>query len=323
MSELIRVKGLVVDYTTAHQSIRALDSVDMTIVDGVSLGLVGESGSGKTTLGMALGRLLPINAKLVSGQLFVAGQSVFNLDEQGIDSLRQDNLGFVFQSPMASLNPTMRVSKQIELSLGGNVSTGDVGELLSRVGLKDTKRIGRSYPHELSGGMAQRVVIAMAIARNPRLLVADEPTVSLDVSIRDQILDLLVSLREEADMTTVLLSHELGIVSRYCDVIGVMYSGRIVEFGPTGEVFNNPVHPYTRGLLEAAPGRERQKDRLRSIPGMPPLLRSASNSCTFAPRCEWGKNICSEERPELVQFNNRMVVCHRWKEFTKEQICDS
>ena len=279
MSELIRVKDLVVDYTTAHQSIRALDGVDMTIVDGVSLGLVGESGSGKTTLGMALGRLLPINAKLVSGQLFVAGQSVFDLDEQGIDSLRQDNLGFVFQSPMASLNPTMRVSKQIELSLGGNVNTGDVGELLSRVGLIDTKRIGRSYPHELSGGMAQRVVIAMAIARNPRLLVADEPTVSLDVSIRDQILDLLVSLREEADMTTVLLSHELGIVSRYCDVIGVMYSGRIVEFGPTGEVFNNPVHPYTRGLLEAAPGRERQKDRLRSIPGMPPLLRSASNSC--------------------------------------------
>ena len=278
MSELIRVKDLVVDYTTAHQSIRALDGVDMTIVDGVSLGLVGESGSGKTTLGMALGRLLPINAKLVSGQLFVAGQSVFDLDEQGIDSLRQDNLGFVFQSPMASLNPTMRISKQIELSLGGNVNTGDVGELLSRVGLIDTKRIGRSYPHELSGGMAQRVVIAMAIARNPRLLVADEPTVSLDVSIRDQILDLLVSLREEADMTTVLLSHELGIVSRYCDVIGVMYSGRIVEFGPTGEVFNNPVHPYTRGLLEAAPGRERQKDRLRSIPGMPPLLRSASNS---------------------------------------------
>ena len=216
-----------------------------------------------------MGRLLPANAKLAWGRS-VASKPLFELDDERLVSLRRSRLGCVFQSPMSALNPTARIGKQISWALGRKPSESEVHELLRQVGLREAHRIARAYPNELSGGMAQRVVIAMAIARRPELLVADEPTASLDASIRGQILELIISLQHAIRATLVLLSHELSTVARTCDAVGVMYGGRVVETGPASIVFKAPQHPYTQGLLKAALGAERPGERLAAIPGRPP-----------------------------------------------------
>ena len=247
MSALVRADNLVVDYETPGGTVRALDGASFELPPGRSLGLVGESGSGKSTLGLAIGRLLPVNAYRAGGDLAVDGRSVFALDDDGIRALRRNLLGFVFQSPMAALDPTMRVGRQIAFACGEQPAAGRVSELLRQVGLQDSA--ARAYAHELSGGMAQRAVIAMAIARGPRLLVADEPTASLDSSLRAQILDLLIALKDETGAALVLLSHELPVVARTCDYIGVMYGGRVVEFGESAAVFANPLHTLQRSAV--------------------------------------------------------------------------
>ncbi len=212
MTALLVAEDLAIDYMTPRGTVRALDGADLTLEPGTSLGLVGESGSGKTTLGMAMGRLLPSSARRVAGDLSIDGRSVFALDNDGIATLRRDRLGFVFQSPMAALDPTMRIGKQVLLACGDRAGGDDVLTMLRHVGLANVEHVVRAYPHELSGGMAQRVVIAMAIARRPALLVADEPTASLDASIRDQNLDLLLALKEETGAAFILLSHEMSVV---------------------------------------------------------------------------------------------------------------
>ncbi len=310
MSAFVVASNLAIEYRTALGAIRALDGADLRIEAGSSMGLVGESGSGKTTLGMAMGRLLPANAKLASGSLTVASQPLFELDDERLVSLRRSRLGFVFQSPMSALNPTARIGKQISWALGRKPSESEVHELLRQVGLREAHRIARAYPNELSGGMAQRVVIAMAIARRPELLVADEPTASLDASIRGQILELIISLQHAIRATLVLLSHELSTVARTCDAVGVMYGGRVVETGPASIVFKAPQHPYTQGLLKAALGAERPGERLAAIPGAPPVLTSASPGCSFAARCGLADEACRNVRPDLRPFAGREVACH-------------
>lgn len=311
MTALLVAEDLTIDYITPRGTVRALDGATLTLEPGTSLGLVGESGSGKTTLGMAIGRLLPSYARRVGGDLSIDGRSVFALDNDGITTLRRDRLGFVFQSPMAALDPTMRIGRQVSFSLGDRARGDDVFTLLRKVGLADVEHVARAYPHELSGGMAQRVVIAMAIARRPSLIVADEPTASLDASIRDQILDLLMALKEEAGAAFILLSHEMSVVARYCDMIAVMYGGRVVEHGPSADVLNQPTHPYTRALLEAAPGKERAGQRLSPIPGVPPVLSGPSAGCSFAPRCRWAEDLCHRTRPMARDVARRITVCHR------------
>jgi peptide/nickel transport system ATP-binding protein len=310
MTVIVEARDLAIEYATSGGAVRALDGADIAIEAGVSLGLVGESGSGKTTLGMAIGRLLPENARLTAGDLHVSGRSVFGLGDDDLLLLRQRELGFVFQSPMSALNPTARVAQQVAWALGAEANGAQVLALLRRVGLPDAADVAKAYPHELSGGMAQRVVIAMAIARQPRLLIADEPTASLDASIRGQILDLLLALRAEIGAAFVLLSHELAVVARCCEWVGIMYGGRVVEFGRSAEVLNSPAHPYTQGLLRAAPGAERPGTRLVPIPGTPPVLSAPAAGCAFRARCPLGDATCERTRPAPRRLNGRLILCH-------------
>jgi len=310
MTELVVASDLAIEYETARGTIRALDGANLTIEAGTSIGLVGESGSGKTTLGMAMGRLLPSGARRVAGSLSIGSLSIFDLDDRDVVSLRRRQLGFVFQDPMSALNPTARVGKQLHWALETRADRDEIHELLRRVGLRDVRRVANAYPHELSGGMAQRVVIAMAIARRPRLLIADEPTASLDASVRGQILKLIRSLKKEIHATLVLLSHELTVVAGICDIVGVMYGGRVVEVGPARAVFDTAVHPYTQALLRAAPGAEGPGARAISIPGTPPVLAGPAIGCAFASRCRLADEICQHVRPELRRLPDRHVLCH-------------
>ena len=310
---LLQVQDLAIEYATPTAvARRALDGADVTVQAGEVLGLVGESGSGKTTLALAIGRLLPDSARRAGGDLLVNGRSVFELDAAGLRSVRRDVLGFVFQNPMTALDPTLRIGRQVALAAG---RARDVQHLLQQAGLQDVERIVRSFPHQLSGGMAQRVVIAMAIARGPRLLVADEPTASLDASLREQILSLLVSLRDTTGAGIVLVGHELHAIARHSDSVAVMYGGRVVEHGSSSLVFDLPAHPYTAALLAVAPGHEHQGEILQAIPGAPPALVARSEACAFAPRCAFAAPQCEQERPELRHVAGRVVACHRAEAF--------
>ena len=307
MTALIEARGLTIAYESRGHRAFALDAVDLAIERDESFALVGESGSGKTTLGMAIGRLLPGEANREAGDLLVEGRSVFDMSAQNLRALRQEKLGFVFQNPMASLDPTMRVGKQVALALNGR---GVVAELLARVELPEPERVARRFPHQLSGGMAQRVVIAMAIARSPLAVIADEPTASLDASVRHRVMDTLGRLRAETRASLVILSHDLRMVARHAERVAVMYAGRPVEMGPVSRVLGNPSHPYTRALLRAGAGGERPGERLEPIAGSPTTLVERSESCAFAPRCAVRRPVCMDARPEARSVAGRQVACH-------------
>lgn len=229
-------------------------------------------------------------------------------NEAGLRDLRRDVLGFVFQNPVAALDPTMRVRRQLELATGADRPA--INDALEQVGLQDVPRVLRSYPHELSGGMAQRVGIAMALRRHPRLLVADEPTAAVDATLRAQILNLLVSRCREQTCALLLLTHDLHAVAEHTEQIAVMYGGRVVEWGPTQQVLADPLHPYTRALVAALPGEERPGQRLEAIRGVPPVLRSACPGCAYAPRCPDAFADCDHTRPALEAVDGRTVICH-------------
>ena len=311
MSALLHVRGLAITFETPKGPVRALDGVDLDLGSAQSLGIVGESGSGKSTLGLAIGRLLPLNSRRDGGDLMIGGDSVFDLADAEIRGLRRRDIGFVFQNPMTALNPTMRVGKQMARALGKGAGRAQVHALMGRVGLPEPVRVARSFPHQLSGGMAQRVAIGMAIARDPRLLVCDEPTASLDASIRDQILDLLLSLPSQIGASVIILSHDLRAIAKHCDAVAVMYGGRVVEYGTSRDVFDAPCHPYTRALMAAAPGAEGSDGMLEPIPGFQPVLRERSEACAFEPRCGWAIDRCLSERPETRTVADQTVLCHR------------
>lgn len=313
MTTTLRITDLEVEYRTQSQTTRALDGVSLGVETGEVVGVVGESGSGKSTLGLAIGRLLPGTAFRVGGDLLVGDQSVFSVNDEQMRSLRRDYLGFVFQNPMSSLDPTMHVEAQLADTLETR-STAAVDQLLRRVGLSDLSRIRRSYPHQLSGGMAQRVAIAVAIAREPKLVVADEPTASLDASVRGQIMELLAELPRLLSGSVLILSHDLTLVAGYCSRVAVMYAGRAVEVGESTLVFKAPNHPYTSALLAAAPGSEGPDGKIAPIRGMHPVLQSRSDSCPFAPRCEWAIAECTSVRPEARPVGGQIVICHRAEE---------
>jgi oligopeptide/dipeptide ABC transporter ATP-binding protein len=309
-SVLLSAADLAVDYHTAEGPVRALDSASLDVRVGDVMAVVGESGSGKSTLGLAAGRLLPANAARVGGDLKVLGGSIFDLPESQVRALRHDVLGFIFQNPVAALDPTLRIKRQLELAAPGTDETALL-EALTDVGLTDGPRVLRSYPHELSGGMAQRVAIAMALLRRPRLVIADEPTAAVDASRRTQILEILVGRSQEQGSALLLLTHDLHVVRRWCTQIAVMYGGRVVESGPTTEVLTHPSHPYTAALLSALPGDERPHERLSAIPGAPPVLHGPSPGCAFAPRCSHRLEWCDAIRPAALEVAaGRTVCCH-------------
>ena len=310
MSAVVVISDLVVSYRMADADVFALDGVDFTITQGERVGIVGESGSGKSTLGMAIGRLLAPNARFMRGDIRLGGQSILSCSATELRQVRRDRLGFVYQNPMSALDPTMRVGRQVALALRGVPSAAAIQALLSRVGLPEPARAAASFPHELSGGMAQRVVSALAIARDPVVLVADEPTASLDASIQGVILDLLASLRDSTGASLVILSHDLRMVAKRCERLVVMYGGRIVESGPSQQVFHEPRHPYTRALIKAAAGNEGPDDRLEPIPGVPPVLHGESRNCAYVDRCEFAQALCHQKRPEVQVVDGRAITCH-------------
>jgi oligopeptide/dipeptide ABC transporter ATP-binding protein len=304
----LEIDALEVDY---DNGVRALDGATLTVSAGETVGIVGESGSGKSTLGAAVGGLLPSTATIAAGEVRVDGAAVHRLRPKELRELRRNRLGFVFQEPIGSLDPTMRVGKQMSLVLGGK---GAVLEHLERVRLADPVRVARSYPHQLSGGMAQRVAIAMAMAGEPEILVADEPTAALDAQIREDVLDVIFSLAAEAGTTILWLSHDLPAVGKRCSRIAVMYGGRVVESGAASDVLNTPRHPYTAALVRAVPAAAVEGERLASIPGQPPVLIGQAEGCAFAPRCPDAIDTCGTSRPPLVRLDDRDVLCLRTAE---------
>ena len=312
MTALVDVSGLAIEYGAEAANVRALDSLDLQIAARQTLAVVGESGSGKSTLGLALGRLLPPNAIRRGGDLLLDGRSVFAYSRKEIRAFRRERLGFVFQTPTAALDPTRRIGRQLRDMC--DATDGDpqefASQLLARVGFADPDKVARSFPGELSGGMAQRVVVAMAIAHRPSLVVADEPTASLDSSIRNHVLDILFALPRDIGAAVVILTHDLQSVASRCSHIAVMYGGRVVETGPREHVLNSPRHPYTAGLLAATPGREIRGEQLVAIAGVPPVLHEASTSCSYAPRCPLASAQCRSTRPEIRTIDGRDVACH-------------
>jgi oligopeptide/dipeptide ABC transporter ATP-binding protein len=290
-ANLLELHDLVVEFHGKQGVIRANDGVTLSVPRGVTLGIVGESGSGKSVLCRSIMRLLPPTARArVSGAILYEGRDLVQLDEEEMRRLRGREISMIFQNPMTSLNPVWSIGDQVteglrvHQGLGAREARARAVELLARVGISSPERRVDEYPHQWSGGMLQRAVIAMAMAAEPRLLLADEPTTALDVTIQDQILALLLELQERTGTTLVLVSHDLAVVAETCDRLAVMYAGRVVETAPIAEIFTAPRHPYTAGLLGSIP-HAAQGRRLRPIPGQPPDLGHLPAGCPFAPRC--------------------------------------
>lgn len=311
MTPLLVVDDVVTEYQTPHRTVRALDGASLSVERGETVGVVGESGSGKSTLGLLVGRLLPSIASHPRGRVMVDGDSVLELPASRIARLRAEKLAFIPQDPVGSLNPTLRIGRQLKLALPGRpTARADLVRQLDRVQINDPERVLRLYPHEISGGMAQRVVVAMAMARRPSLLIADEPTASLDGQVREEIHRLVFGLAAEAGTTILWLSHDLHAVSRWCERVAVMYGGRVVEDGLTKDVLGAPRHPYTIALSTSDPARTPPGERLVAISGSPPVLTPESEGCAFAPRCGSATADCRTDRPAPVAVAARTVLCH-------------
>ena len=307
---LLDVKELVTRFVTPHGEVTALDRVSLSLAAGAALGLVGESGSGKSVTALSIARLLPDPpARVVAGQVFFEGRDLLTLTEREMCAVRGDRLTMIFQEPMTSLNPVVRVGDQVgeplvlHRGLSRKEARGHAVELFRKVGIADPERRVLAYPHELSGGMRQRVMIAMAIACSPRLVIADEPTTALDVTIQAQILSLLGTLRKETGAALLLITHDLGVVAETCDEVVVLYAGQVVERAPVNVAFSAPRHPYTRGLLRSIPpfttDDELATQPLEEIPGMVPRLHELPTHCRFAARCDRARARCTAEAPQL------------------------
>jgi peptide/nickel transport system ATP-binding protein/oligopeptide transport system ATP-binding protein len=292
------VQDLRVEFSLAHGVLRAVDGVSFSVLPGEALGLVGESGSGKTMTLRALVGLLPRAGRLAGGTVLFDGVDLAKADEEYLRKIRGRSIAMIFQEPMTALNPVMNVGDQIAegpfVRLGSSRRTAAKRalELMRLVGIPDPARRAGAYPHELSGGLRQRVMIAIALSCNPKLLLCDEPTTALDVTIQDQILALLSSLREQLHVSVVFVSHDLAVIAETCQHVAVMYAGQVVEVGPVETVFREPRHPYTLGLLRSVPDFETVHEKLSAIPGTPPDLADPPPGCRFHPRCRFVQGDC-------------------------------
>jgi len=321
---LLEVRDLRVSFFTPRGEVRAVDGVSFTIDEGETFGLVGESGCGKSVTALSLLRLLDGNGRIVGGDIVFAGRTLLALSEEEMRSLRGDQIAMVFQEPMTSLNPVFTVGYQIgevlevHRGMSRKQARAEAIELLRLVEIPEPERRVDAYPHQLSGGMRQRVMIAMALACRPRLLIADEPTTALDVTIQAQILDLLAHLQQQFGMAVLFVTHDLGIVAERARRVAVMYAGRIVEEADTATLFRNPLHPYTRGLLRSIPRLGMRVRRLAVIPGTVPDPLSLPSGCRFRDRCTYAVAGCAEIDPQLQPFgDSRAVACIRAQEFVE------
>jgi peptide/nickel transport system ATP-binding protein len=311
---LLEVKNLNVEFPATPKSVPAVRAIDFGLARGEVLGLVGESGSGKSVTSLAIMRLLPPQAMIAGEIRFAANGSapvnLLSLPADQMRSLRGSGISMIFQEPMTALNPVMRLGDQVAEAVRahGSVSKKDARhravQALREVAIPDPERRANDYPHQLSGGMRQRVMIAMAIVNHPQLLIADEPTTALDVTIQAQILDLLASLRDKFGLTMLFISHDLAVISKVADRVAVMYAGNLVEIGPRSEIFRNAAHPYTRGLLQAVPTLKTDRQHpLQTIDGTVPSPQELPHGCPFDPRCEVRISECARALPPLVEIN--------------------
>ena len=315
---LLSVRDLRVYFETEDGSVRAVDGISFDVKRGETLGIVGESGSGKSVANLSLMRLIPEPpGKIASGSISFDGRDVLRLSPSEIRALRGKRIAMIFQDPMTSLNPFMRVSKQLmevtQLHLGHTKrqARAHAIAMLEHVGIPDAAERVDSYPHEFSGGMRQRVIIAMALSCQPELLIADEPTTALDVTIQAQILELIKQLKSETGASVILITHDLGVIAGMTDHVIVMYAGRVFEQAPTRELFERPGNPYTRGLLRSVPDPTEDGGTLYQIPGQPPDLAHLPPGCPFASRCERADEVCQKEFPPFVQLTpSHQSLCH-------------
>ena len=304
---LLSVQNLTTVFDVPGRPVVAVDDVSFDIHKGETLGLVGESGSGKSVTAFSIVQLLQSPGRTTGGRILFQGRNLLSLPEKDVRKVRGAGIGLVFQEPMAALNPVMRVGHQIgeALRVHGLADKRDARtraiDLLRAVRITDPERRVDDYPHQLSGGMRQRVMIAVALACRPPLVIADEPTTALDVTVQAQILELLREMKREFDLSLLLITHDLGVIAETADRVAVMYAGRIVETGPVRDVFRKPLHPYTQGLLASIPG-EGAGDRLRAIEGVVPNLAALPSGCTFAPRCPYRMEVCTTAVPALVEI---------------------
>lgn len=322
--DLVQFRNLKTHFHTSAGIVKAVDDVSFSIREGETLCVVGESGCGKSVTAMSLMRLIDVPP--VGGEIFFEGKDLLKMNKRDMSMIRGNDIAMIFQEPMTSLNPVLTIGEQIvePIMLHQLVNRREAREraieLINLVGIPRAEKIYESYPHELSGGMRQRIMIAIALSCNPKLLIADEPTTALDVTIQAQILDLMRDIKDKFNTSIMLITHDLGVVAEMADYVVVMYAGKVIEEAPVIELFQNPKHPYTKGLLKAKPIINQKQDRLYSIPGQVPNPIELGNNCHFHDRCEFCMNICTEKEPPLaVDPNGHKVACWLYEEEGKKK----
>ncbi len=316
---ILTIKDLKTYFFLASGVAKAVDGVSFSMNRGQVMGIVGESGSGKSVTASSIIRLLPKAGKIVEGEILFEGKDIRALPQKELLSLRGSDISMIFQDPMTSLDPVFRVGDQMveyictHTKVSKEEAWKTAVDMLKQVGIPEPESRMHAYPHELSGGMCQRVIIAMAISCKPKFIIADEPTTALDVTVQSQILRLLKNLQKEMGVTILMITHNLGIVWEMCDTVMVMYAGKTVEYASMETLYKNPKHPYTWGLLDSMPKLSGEPvDELKAIPGAPPDLRLTGNCCNFYNRCPYAQEICSKEVPELIEIESgHFVACHR------------
>lgn len=312
---IIEIQNLKIYYKTLKGYIKAVENVSFDIEKGETMGLVGESGCGKTTIGMSIMRLLPRNAKIIGGKILFEEEDLIKKREEEMEKIRWKEISMIFQAAMNALNPVYRIEDQILEAIYAheNISKKEAVERVSKlytlVGI-DPKR-AKEYPHEYSGGMKQRAIIAMALVCNPKFIIADEPTTALDVMVQDQIISEIKEIQKKLQMTMMYISHDISVIAETCRRIGVMYAGNIVEYADAISLFKNPLHPYTEALMSSFPSIKGEKKKLTPVPGEPPNLLNPPSGCRFHPRCSKAKNLCRKKAPKFVEYQHRhFVACH-------------
>lgn len=312
---LLQVKNLVVEFPGRRGTLRALDEVSFDIAPGEILGVVGESGAGKSLTGAAIIGLLEPPGRIAGGQILLEGQRIDNLDQDAMRHIRGKRIGAIFQDPLTSLNPLYTVGQQLvqtittHLPLNARQARDRAIELLKDTGIPAPEQRIDHYPHQFSGGMRQRVVIALALAAEPQLIVADEPTTALDVSIQAQIIALLKNVCQKRGAAVMLITHDMGVIAETCNRVAVMYAGRIAEIGPVHQVINHPAHPYTSGLMAAIPDITQDREHLHQIDGAMPRLNAIPKGCAFNPRCTQVFERCRQDRPSLMAAGSTQAAC--------------
>ena len=318
METILQVRDLHTSFLTSNGEVKAVRGISFDVEKGKTLGIVGESGSGKSVTSLSILQLLGTTGKITSGSIKLDGEELTTMNKKEMRAVRGARISMIFQDPMTSLNPLIPMGEQVDemiwehnRDMSKAERQGKVLELFKMVRIPEPEKRMKAYPHEFSGGMRQRVMIAMALACHPELLIADEPTTALDVSIQDQILKLMRSLQRDMGMSIMFITHDLGVVAELCDRVAVMYGGLIMEEADIVDIFKQPMHPYTMGLMASIPAMNQDKSRmLRSIPGSPPDMIHPPKGCPFSPRCPYAMRICADERPHYMNCGeNRRSMC--------------